>query len=238
MGDRNSILITFAGLTMSVEGSQAWADALVEAALPAVGHRFGIQGPGDDDGSYDRFADFKQLGDMVRTLAGKFTSESDRMIVVAHSSGTFMAHRFFDRYLLHDPGPLAGRVVYYNVDGAKGPSDAAINKLFANAYAVNAACKRGGKEYRSLNADTSESLGHHFEELQKGAAVPSDEACLDGVVEAAAHGTQKWFLHFALINHVDTLQPNAPRNQRLTLGDGIYKSCTARSVTADYLRER
>ncbi|OLE62758.1 MAG: hypothetical protein AUG04_08460 [Deltaproteobacteria bacterium 13_1_20CM_2_69_21] len=241
MADGNSVLITFAGLKMSAEGTRAWTDALAAAALPTVGHTYAIRGPLDDDGSYDRFADFKDLGDQVKALAGHFTEDSDRLVVVAHSSGSFMAHRFFDGYLMHDPGPVAVRVVYYNVDGAKGPSDAAIKKLFANAYAVHAVCKRDGKKYRSKNAGSSEELGQHLEKLQRGTALRSEEACpdevVDKVVEAAAHKNEGWLLHFSLINHVDLLQPGATSG-RLKLGDDIYKKCTRENVTADYLRGR
>lgn len=222
LGASRSILVTCAGWDskgMGTDASIAWARALQEAALPEVGHLFAVRGPVHSQPltSYPEI-DLGGLASQLHDLCAAFGEASDRLFVVAHSSGSYVAHALFGKLLPH-PAP-GDRVVYCNVDGGSaGLDDVRIARL-RNAFAVST--RRAAVAAR--NYDAMAELGHRFATAGRGTFVPSRSG--SAVAGQGAESEVRWWLHYALIDSRDATRRNRD----------VYLRCTAANVTSDYLR--
>ena len=224
VGTGRSILVTCAGWHangIDADACMAWAQALQKTALGDVGHVFAVRGPqhASHQTSYPEIA-LGLLAFELQQLCARFTDVSDRVYVIAHSSGSFVAHALFGSVFPH--AAVANRVVYCNVDGAATGLDDGHIGMMRSAFAVSAQRLKPAA-VNSLNYASMQALGARFAKLGRGIFVPSTVAS-----DLQAQGTAdqvKWWLHYALINYVDA-----------TLADpGVYEGCNADNVTSDYV---
>lgn len=115
------ILICFAGWSVEQAWTENWAMRLWEAKLKdkGIGNLYAVKGPNDvffESSEIDTDSLALHLHNLV--IENK-DMDSVNIFVVAHSSGTFVAHRFFS---ILDTNPvwqyLLGKITYYNLDGA------------------------------------------------------------------------------------------------------------------------
>ena len=115
------ILICFAGWSVKQAWAENWAMKLWEAKLKdkGIGNLYAVKGPRDVFFESSEMAT-DSLGLHLQNLViANKEMGSVNIFVVAHSSGSFVAHRFFS--VLHaNPvwQDLLGKITYYNLDGA------------------------------------------------------------------------------------------------------------------------
>ena len=221
VGARTSILVTCAGWDaqgMGTDASIAWAYALQQTALPEVGHVFAVRGPklAPPQSSYPEI-DLQALAARLQELCGGFGDASARLFVVAHSSGSYVAHALFGKLLPN--AAAADRVVYCNLDGGtKGLDDAKI-LLLRSAFAVSTVRESPPPALEAKNHADMVALGRKFADQGRGTFVPSNSGAM-----VTAQGTP-FTLHYSLINATRAAQ----HDRR------VYLSCDATNVTSDYV---
>ncbi len=117
----SNILICFAGWSVKQAWAENWAWKLWEAKLRdnGIGNLYAVKG------SKDVFFESSEIAtDSLALHIQNMMNKNERMdslkiTVVAHSSGSFVAHRFFS-VLNTNPvwQDLLGKITYYNLDGA------------------------------------------------------------------------------------------------------------------------
>ena len=110
----NAILIAYGGYSARLSYSAAWASELVDAKLGAlgVGQIYAVQGPRDP--GYDA----REIGNSkLRTHLARIDDGTPPIYVVAHSSGSYVAHELLEQ--LHAAGNTAvlSRIAYADLDG-------------------------------------------------------------------------------------------------------------------------
>lgn len=186
----DDIAIFYGGYGASQTASQSWADETYEADLAArgVGRLYAVKGP--------LHADYRnyEIGNskiVKRLLAGE-GAKASRIIVVAHSSGAFVANEFLSQIAdgRDVEGALKEKVVYFNLDGAGGPPNTALQNL-AGAWAVAVEDTSG---VRSTNAGTADANGTRYGNAGKGGLHMIKAA--SGVCFSGA----RWCLHMVCTN--------------------------------------
>jgi hypothetical protein len=155
-GVGDAILVAYGGYTATDHDSQAWATALWSARLAelGVGHLYAARGPAD--AGYNG----REIGNS--TLATRLASQAapaSAIVVVAHSSGAFVADELFT---FADPAVLA-KIVYFDLDGGSWAlTDALIGKMkavmFTNAHDPVAGDSHNAQAIVSLHAQFAASL--------------------------------------------------------------------------------
>jgi hypothetical protein len=110
--------VLLAGWAIRTPAARAWADALDDARLRALGvsTRYAVDGPAQVDFRGKEL----DVDGLLRALAAA-TSPRGRVLVVAHSSGAHVAATMFHRAFARGAAPgLRGRVVYVDLDGDAG----------------------------------------------------------------------------------------------------------------------
>ncbi len=115
------ILICFAGWSVKQAWAENWALKLWEAKLRdnGIGNLYAVKGPKDVFFESSEIATDSLAMHLKNLLNENEPIDSLKIVVVAHSSGSFVAHRFFS-FLDANPAwqdPL-GKITYYNLDGA------------------------------------------------------------------------------------------------------------------------
>jgi len=115
------ILICFAGWSVEQAWSENWAIKLWEAKLKdkGIGNLYAVKGPKDVLFESSEIATDSLAMHLKNLLKEIERMDSLKIVVVAHSSGSFVAHHFFS---ILNTNPvwqhILGKITYYNLDGA------------------------------------------------------------------------------------------------------------------------
>ena len=220
MGEQagDNVFVGYAGYAVGDDLARAWVARLYDDALARHGvrHLYAVRGPEDSHYKGHEIPNRVLAARLVRDV-----SPTTRFIaIVAHSSGSFVAHELL-RHLTYgaDPGgATAGRIVYYDLDGAlDGLTPASVARL-GRAFFVSARDTRTGTA--SPNA----------RDMQTGAALYGGTFVAVDADEAGCERGASWCLHTALI----TTHPHNPRAASPQLDYGsLARSGT--HATVDYL---
>jgi hypothetical protein len=222
-GQQANVLVVYGGYTAQDVYVQRWADELVRVKGTALGitHLYAVRGPDDPGYANDEIENSKLVAHLASD--GRAATAAT-IIVIAHSSGTYVADEFF-RMLRAGRGGVSpstiGKVALFNLDGG-GVNDATTLQLMARAYFVFA-CD-AVIDRCSHNADSMRTLGNEY-------------AALGGAVAVVADGSQcskklaggLWCLHDTLIN---TLPHNSANYD---LRDDYTDFASPRHLVTSYL---
>jgi hypothetical protein len=207
----HGVLIAYGGYTAKLSESAAWASELVDAKLGAadVGHIFAVRGPADPAYAAREIANTK-----LRAKLATFDDGMAPIYVVAHSSGSYVAHELLDQ-VNNANQPLLARVSYANLDGGGSGITSTIANHLANLEFVYARDPAAGS---SKNAGAMTSLAG-------GYGKPAYEVRVQGTGCTPGAG---WCLHDVVITH----RPHNPSTFDLARD---YTDFVNRTVTTEYL---
>lgn len=189
-GEGDDIVIFYGGYGATLKASEAWLDEAyaVDLVSRGVGRLYAVKGPLHAD-----YRDY-EIGNskIAKRLVGDEGARAKRVVVIAHSSGAFVAHELLGQLAdgRDSLGNVADKIVYSNLDGAVGPSNAAIDNL-AGAWAVSV---RDTSGTRSMNAGAADENASRYGARGKGGLHEVKAAA--GVCYAGA----RWCLHMAATN--------------------------------------
>jgi hypothetical protein len=212
----SAVLIAYGGYTAELSYSAAWATELVHVALATegVGRVYAVQGPADP--AYSE----KEIGNSkLRAHLAAIDDGVSPIFVVAHSSGSYVAHELLDQYENAGSTAILNRIGYANLDGGgTGLDDTIVADLRAMTftYAHDPTLSDGYSE----NYQTGIALGEDYapKATTFEVTVP-DTGCDDGA---------GWCMHDVLITH----RPHDP--QTFDLADD-YTDFVGRPPTIEYL---
>lgn len=163
IGDANNVLITYAGWLVDV--THVWTDRLLSKSILnqteyGIRHAYSVKGPRTTD-YRDKEIENSKLITHLYNLAVSGTPKPKLIVIIAHSSGSFVADEFFAQLFAkisaspNDPvySAISRRIVYYNLDGATTPSRKDtfyVQTLFSNVNFVWAS----KASLRSMNSAT------------------------------------------------------------------------------------
>lgn len=211
-----AILIAYGGYTAQLGHSAAWATALVDARLGAVGvgHVYAVKGPYDP-----RYAAFEIANTALRAHLATLPGHTAPIYVVAHSSGTYVAHELFAQLYKAKSTALLSRISYANLDGGgSGLTHEIVASLattvfvYARDPTLASGLSQNSAGMRSLG-ETHAPRGTVFE-----VTVPNT-GCASGA---------GWSLHDVLITH----RPHNPQSFDIA---NDYTDFVDRPVTTEYL---
>ncbi|MEP0861955.1 MAG: hypothetical protein HRF52_11020 [Ignavibacterium sp.] len=223
----NDIFVAFGGWKAKQEWVNSWCSELYKTKLKDLGikHLFSVKGP-DDVCNKTGEIQIKALAGFIKNIIYA-TYYVDRVIIAAHSSGSFVANELLD--ILYGENGIAkdsfyvNKVHYFNLDGGIGGGDCGtalsdiVVKYISKVYAV--AVYDSSTQMFSSNYETMRKLSEMFGEK-------SEMILLD---VAGSGCTDKWCLHDAVIIR----KPHNPNKYDLerdyTLFDDEHK------VQSDYL---
>lgn len=220
------VALVFAGWSVSMPHTQQWATALWHQKLGAlgVGRLYAVQGPDDPLYPQDEWATRLLAEHLVAQLRqqGAF-----RIFVIAHSSGAFVAHQFFQHLLTMGESAAQtaqGKIHYYNLDGGIGSGRTALTPQVAAFLAKIRAIsvEDPTTQSRAANAEDMEAIAQQFpNQAMFRLLQTTDSGC-------EAHA--KWCLHDVLI----TKHPANPKSFDLVRDYGELGQ-PERPVQTDYL---
>jgi hypothetical protein len=151
-GTGNDIVIAYGGYTATDADSQAWVTEMTSVRLAQldVGHMYAVRGPKDPDYSSREIGN-SELATALATQA----MASNHVIVIAHSSGGFVADELFT---FADPSVIA-KIAYFNLDGGSWALTDALVGSMRGVYFCNAHDSVAGD---SENTSSDESLHSMF----------------------------------------------------------------------------
>jgi len=209
-GAGDDIVIAYGGYTATDQDSQAWVTQMTSVRLAqlGVGHLYAVRGPEDPDYASREIGN-SELAAALTTQATAAT----HVIVIAHSSGGFVADELFT---FADPSVIA-KIAYFNLDGGSWAlTDALVGSMrgvyFCNAHDSVAGDSENTSSDESLHAELPAS--HFF-------TVDADGSGCD--VGAG------WCLHDTLI----TNHPHDPTTYDLALDYTDFTS--GRQVVTSYI---
>ncbi len=187
-------LIVYGGYTALDEYVRRWANQLyrVKGAALGIRHLYAVRGP-NQAGYANREIQNSKL--VAHLASDDRAANANAIVVVAHSSGTYVADELFsmiERGSGGVPSGTLGKVRLFNLDGGGVASAPRLNRM-ARAYFVYAHDPSMGRS--SHNASAMKSLGRQFASL--GGAVEV-VATRSGCSATAPGGL--WCLHDAMIN--------------------------------------
>ena len=217
---QSTTLIAFAGWKVTADDAWHWGQALATVGFATAPLALRCAARGPQDASYQK----KDIDTGALAEALIAHPPAGDITVVAHSSGSFVAHHFFRQ--LRDAGRAAmlARIHYVNLDGAIGEGERAIDAAMIGSLgsvrAVYAFDPHTSSE--SANASSMRRLHALAPDHVKLIALPvPDSGCDKGA---------KWCLHNALINR----RPYNPASFDLKRDYGEINA--AHPVEAGYLR--
>jgi pimeloyl-ACP methyl ester carboxylesterase len=117
----DGVFIAYGGYGATSVHVQAWTEALRAARLDelGLGHLYAVKGPRDAGYNARELPNSKVTARLLEEHAA-----AGRIVVVAHSSGAYVAHELLAQLRNRDAAVL-GRVSYFNLDGGDGglPAD-------------------------------------------------------------------------------------------------------------------
>ena len=209
-----AIVIAYGGYTAHLSYSAAWASELVDAKLggEGVGRIYAVQGP--RDASYAA----KEIGNSkLRAHLATIDDGTSPIYVVAHSSGTFVAHELLDQLYTAGKTDVLARISYANLDGGgSGLTDEVVASLhgITFTYAHDPTLASGYSENNATARALAEAYGTTPFEV-----TVSHTGCTSGA---------GWCLHDVLITH----RPHDPTTYDLA---DDYTDFANRPVTTEYL---
>ena len=212
----HAILIAYGGYSARLSDSAAWSQELVDARLggEGVGHIFAVRGPADPGYAAKEIQNTK-----LRAKLATFDDGTSPIYVVAHSSGSYVAHELFGQVKNKTPA-LLGRMAYADLDGGgSGLTSSIVNALGAAefVYAKDPTLSSG----LSRNASTAVSLANAY--AAQGATLFEVRVPSTGCQSGAA-----WCLHDVVITH-------RPHNSSTYDLATDYTDFVNREVTTEYL---
>jgi hypothetical protein len=191
VGSGADIAVFYGGYGATLSASEQWADAVYDADLASrnVGLLYAVKGPAQSGYSGREIGNSKIAADLV----GATGAAATRIIVIAHSSGAFVAHEMLEQLADGRDGDdnAKGKVAYFNLDGASGPSRAARARL-GGAWAVSV--KDASGSGTSTNAGVASSNGATYKSENLGGHHVLTAA--SGVCNRGAN----WCLHMVCAN--------------------------------------
>jgi hypothetical protein len=119
LGD--SMFVAYAGYGVDLASAEAWATALYRASLGARGVRYlwAVQGPADPSYAADEIGNSKIAGALVPLVS----ASTSFVLVVAHSSGGFVADELLDQLAsgLDPDGVTANKIVLSAATSCRKP---------------------------------------------------------------------------------------------------------------------
>lgn len=221
------VLIVYGGYTATDAASQGWALALADEwfAERGFGEIFAVRGP--ELSTYPAGHREIQSSRIVRALDETSWEGPVRIVLVAHSSGAFVADELIG--MLPEDLLLGGQpvtVTYYNLDGARLRAEERFSRLahYFPVYAVDWD-RDGDRRGESANASVARGEGERAEAWGLGRSL---------VVDASASGCAAgagFCLHDALI----TTRPHDP--WRFDVARDYTDFAGGRQVVTDYLEQ-
>ena len=151
-GAGNDIVIAYGGYTATDQDSQAWVTQMttVRLAQLGVGHLYAVRGPKDAD-----YAS-REIGnsELAAALATQAAAAS-HVIVIAHSSGGFVADELFT----FASASVLSKIAYFNLDGGSWALTNAMVGSMRGVYFCNAHDSVAGD---SENTSSDQSLHAEF----------------------------------------------------------------------------
>jgi hypothetical protein len=201
----SNVLLIYGGYSAQDEYVQRWTDELyrVKGAALGFGHLYAVRGP-NEPGYANR-----EIGNRKLTLhlgAEGRAENASRMVLLAHSSGTYVVDellKMLDEGSGGVPANVVSKIDMFNLDGG-GPGSPSIFRRLASAHFVLACdpgiqrCSHNSAGMRALGEDYA-SLGGAFEVNASGS----------GCDRTAAGGL--WCLHDTMI----TTRPHNPTSYDL-----------------------
>ena len=214
----DSAVIAYAGYNVSLSSAEAWVTALYRASLHdrGVRHVWAVRGPADPTYTGKEIGNSK----IIAALLPKVTASTKFILVVGHSSGSFVAHELLGQLAggLDPSGATDKRVVYFDLDGGTTGLDAAIVGRLRNAYFVGS--YDGAVATYSPNAPDMRSGGATY--AAAGGYYQNDASA------SGCNAGAQWCVHVTLV----TTRPHDPTNAD-PLRD--YSDFVGRSVAHAYL---
>ena len=216
LGAGEAVLIAYGGYTARLSDSGLWASALVDAKLGAanVGHVYAVNGPADPGYDAQEIANTA-----LRAHLAAHVAADSPIYVVAHSSGSFVAHEMLGQLAARGDTATLGRIAYANLDGGGAGLThtivAALAKMefvYAHDPTLSSGLSRNAGAALA-NADAYAPIATSFE------VVVRNTGCQSGA---------GWCLHDVVITH----RPHNP--QSFDLADD-YTDFVGRPVTTEYL---
>lgn len=183
----NAILIAYGGYTAKLAYSAAWSEELVDARLgeAGFGRIYAVQGP--KDASYAA----REIGNSkLRKHLLTIDDGTSPIIIVAHSSGTFVAHELLEQLDANGNTEILSRISYANLDGGGSGLDEDIAGELGKLEFVYAHDPAAG--YSENNA-TAKALASEY--------APKAKAFEVEVTGTGCHSGAGWCMHDALITH-------------------------------------
>jgi hypothetical protein len=161
----NNILITYAGYNVNQDQTQSWTERLLAKSILSnssigIKHVYAVRGPKDSLYSAKEIENSKLITHLYSVVQNQQLAVN-RVIIIAHSSGSFVADEFFHQLfnkLVLNPNDgiysaLIRKIHFYNLDGATIPSrkdDLYLKILFSKIHFVWSS----KAPLKSMNADT------------------------------------------------------------------------------------
>jgi hypothetical protein len=214
-GTAGNVVIAFGGYTAKTVYVERWVDELVRAKLAGEGFSEIYAVPGPINAGYNgelRASDQKIVSDLTAGLAANAKS----IVVVAHSSGTYVANEFIGQVVAASK-EAASKISYFVLDG--GGASAANMAATSQTFFVWAHDGKNGMY--SHNASGMQSLGATYKKYGGGEQVDATGAgCNPGAT---------WCMHDGLIT-------NHPHNPNMyDLADDYTDFTGTRAVQTSYL---
>lgn len=212
----NAILIAYGGYSAHLGYSAGWATELVDAKFGAleVGQIYAVQGP--QDPGYDA----KEIGNSkLRAHLATIDDGQSAIYVVAHSSGTYVAHELFGQMFRAGSTDTLARLSYANLDGGgSGLTTEIVDDMRAVtfAYAHDPTLSSGYSENNSSAMALGDAYAPHATTFE--VTVPNTGCANDA----------GWCLHDVLITH----KPHNPYHYDLA---DDYTDFVGRPPTIEYI---
>lgn len=205
----SNIAIAYGGYTATDEDSQAWITELTRVRLASlgVGRIYAVRGPKDADYSS------REIGSSTLAAALAANTSAEKIVVVAHSSGGFVADELFT-FASND---VMAKITYFNLDGGSWSMNSAMVAKMRGVTICDAHDPVAGN---SENTSSDETLHASLE----GSHLYTVDATGSGCNVGAG-----WCLHDTLI--ID--KPHDPATYDLALDYTDFTS--GRHVVTSYL---
>jgi len=199
-GATYQVVIGYAGWNVSSPQSMPWVQALFSQT--AFGYPnsdvYAVGGPADPGYSGKEIGNSKLIADLcarikVYAAQGK---KLGRVIVLGHSSGSFVAHEFLQELTYLDPqGLIRGKVDYFNLDGGQSGLSASLISAVTHYCYFTYAFNPRTNTY-SPNVSSMKALQANYGGTGKTMLIQNDAS------NSQCSGGAVWCIHVTLINNV------------------------------------
>jgi hypothetical protein len=193
-GGGDDIVIAYGGYTATDQDSQAWVTQMTSVRLAqlGVGHLYAVRGPEDPDYAA------REIGnsELAAKLATQATAAS-HVVVVAHSSGGFVADELFT----FADATVLGKIAYFDLDGGSWAlTDALVGSMrgvyFCNAHDAVAGDSENTSSDESLHAEFPASHFFTVDADSSGCNVGAGWCLHDTLITSRPHDPATYDLAF------------------------------------------